>query len=97
MTDRLLAPAHSPLRRMQVKRSPINPLFPTSSPSRAHRRKQLPIPSSDPEGDALRLQADVLDHGGIDEHFETGHLPQAFQKFWQVSVDSIVNGHGESL
>ena len=85
MTDRLLAPAHSPLRRMHVKRSPINPLFPTSSPSRANRKKQLPFPSTDPEGDALRLQADVLDQGGIEAQFETGHLPQAFQRFWQVS------------
>ena len=83
MTDRLLAPARSPLRRIPVKKSPINPMFPTASPGRAFRRKQLPVPSSDPEGDALRMQADVIDNG-VGSEFEIGHLPLAFQRFWQA-------------
>ena len=89
MSDRLTAPARSPLRRTVGKDSPTRP---KKSPVRAAKqdpKKVLEVDvgkSIDPEADALRAQAQEIEH-------DINHLSPALQRFWQVGCVLTVVVH----
>ncbi len=85
MSERLNAPARSPLRRTNLTKvaSPLH-LGPSKALSAQVAQKQGHIVRQCPESDDLRRQAAALDQAIVDEKYEIGHLSHVFQKFWQV-------------
>ena len=82
MSERLNAPARSPLRRThavgkdsptRAKKSPIR-----FAPKKVLEAEKIVDDLLDPEADALRLQAENIEH-------ELNHLTPALQRFWQVA------------
>ncbi len=82
MSERLNAPARSPLRRTNLTKV-SSPLY--AAPSKVvAAAKQGRLLNLCPESDDLRRQAAALDQAISDEKYEIGHLSDVFQKFWQV-------------
>jgi hypothetical protein len=91
MSERLTAPARSPLRRIDGKESPLHPKHPQPEHSKSPIRRSdartrlrsngnmdahQQVPT---EADSFREQAEVADV----EH-DIAHLSPALQRFWQV-------------
>jgi hypothetical protein len=85
MSERLNAPARSPLRRTNLTKaaSPLH-LAPSKASGAQVAQKQGRVINQCPESDDLRRQAAALDQAINDEKYEIGHLSDVFQKFWQV-------------
>jgi hypothetical protein len=81
MSERLNAPARSPLRRTNLTKAASSPVH--LAPSKVAQKQGWAL-SQCPESDDLRRQAAALDQGINDEKYEIGHLSDVFQKFWQV-------------
>jgi hypothetical protein len=83
MSERLTAPARSPLRRA----------FPPSGKESPNRNKKSPLQrgtsqkkqdsSRDADADALRAQAEEIEH-------DINHLSPALQRFWQVKSELVL-------
>ena len=88
MSGRLTAPARSPLRRSNLNLGKVSsPIHAAPSKSVQSQGWALAAKGSDVESDSLRRQAEALDRGvtdASDASYETGHLSETFQKFWQV-------------
>jgi hypothetical protein len=82
MSERLNAPARSPLRRTNPTKvsSPLHLAYTKA----ASVQKQGRLLNQCAESDDLRRQAAALDQSINDEKYEIGHLSDVFQKFWQV-------------
>ena len=85
MSERLTAPARSPLRRTDGRDSPLRPKLSKSPIRRSDAKIKIrfdgnmdPLPVST-EADLLRQQAEVADV----EH-DIAHLSPALQRFWQA-------------
>jgi hypothetical protein len=80
MSERLTAPGRSPLRRAFPTSGKESPNRPKKSPLQRPGRKS-PLKkqegSRDAEADALRAQAEEIEH-------DINHLSPALQRFWQV-------------
>lgn len=79
MSERLTAPARSPLRRT-VTVGKDSPNRSKKSPLRVDKQDcKAPARVLDPEADALRAQAAEIEH-------DVNHLSPALQRFWQVDI-----------
>jgi hypothetical protein len=80
MTERLTAPARSPLRRAFAASGKESPNRPKKSPLQRPGRKS-PLKKQegtrDADAEALRAQAEEIEH-------DINHLSPALQRFWQV-------------
>jgi hypothetical protein len=85
MSQRLTAPARSPLRRVEGKESPLkgkhskSPLRRLDAKTKQRSNGNMEKHPETTEADSLRLQADLID---VDH--EVSHLSPALQRFWQV-------------
>ena len=94
MSQRLNAPARSPLRRSNLNLGQVSsPLHAAPSKSGQKLGWVFPAPAEDLESDVLRKQAEALDRVQNekvdDSKYETEHLSVTFQKFWQVISKAV--------
>ena len=82
MTERLTAPARSPLRRTVGNASPLRTKQSKSPIRRVEAKNKLQANGhTDTEADLLRHQAEAAD---VDH--EIAHLSPSLQRFWQVWI-----------
>jgi hypothetical protein len=89
MSERLTAPARSPLRR-EGKDSPLrgkqskSPIRRLDAKAKLRSNGNLETLAETTEADSLRLQADFAEAADVD--YDTCHLSPALQRFWQVII-----------
>ncbi len=86
MSERLTAPARSPLRRIEGKDSPLigkhskSPIRRLDAKTKLRSNGNMETLPEKTEADSLRMQAEAAD----DIEHDICHLSPALQRFWQV-------------